>query len=146
MQPRPSREHRVDMFGNAALRFVRRLRTQLSFVAIGICATVSYFIVSNGLIILTQIPAPMASVVGYCTGIIVSFFGQSRITFLVTRNNWGQFVRFLVMSLIGAFLSYEIVYLTSFKLGLDPIWGTIMICVTIPLFSFVSMRYWVFQK
>jgi putative flippase GtrA len=136
----------VDILGNAALRLVRRLRTQLSFVAVGICATISYFIISNGLILLTQIPPPIASLVGYCTGILVSFFGQSRVTFLVSKNNWGQFIRFLFMSLIGALLSYEIVHLTSSKLGLEPIWGTIMISVSIPLFSFVSMRYWVFRK
>lgn len=121
------------------------LATLSRFSLIGLMATITYFVVANVLMLL-QVAAPTtASVIAYCAGMVVSFLGQSRFTFRVLETKFGHFLRFCVLSLCGVLVSYWSVRLTGEMLHVSPVWGTVVTSVTVPLISFMIMKYWVFD-
>jgi putative flippase GtrA len=116
------------------------------FSLVGVAATVVYLVVSNLVISLDVVAPSVGSVVGYVAGIAVSFLGQSRMTFRVERNTWGQAVRFIVLSAVGLLFSYLSVEFAQSYFKVHPFWGTVATCLFIPLFSFVVMKFWVFRE
>lgn len=115
------------------------------FSLVGILATLVYLLTANTLM-LTDITTPsIASMIAYCVGMVVSFFGQSRVTFLVRRNSWSQVARFVVLSVIGLAVSFISVDLIS-RMGTNPAWGTVVTSLSIPLISFAVMKLWVFNE
>jgi len=86
-------------------------------------ATAVYFTVANILILSDMVPAVIASVIAYATGMVVSFIGQSQFTFRVRKHSTGQVVRYLIMSVMGFWVSYASVYLATACFGVRPIWG-----------------------
>jgi putative flippase GtrA len=112
------------------------------FGAVGVLATLTYLAVSN-LLILEGVSATAASVLGYLTGMVASFVGQSRYTFRVDAGH-RHFVRFCVLSALGLAISYMAVHITSL-VALPPVLGTMATAILIPMISFVLMKLWVFR-
>lgn len=128
-----------------ALAVGRGLAGMLSrFSVVGIGATLTYLLVSNLLISLDAVPAAVASLLAYLAGMLVSYLGQSRLTFRVDRHPPAQLARFCVLSIAGIAISYATVAIAEHGLGVAPFWGTVATVVLVPLLSFVLMRAWVF--
>jgi len=108
-------------------------------------ATAVYFTVANILILSDMVPAVIASVIAYATGMVVSFIGQSQFTFRVRKHSTGQVVRYLIMSVMGFWVSYASVYLATACFGVRPIWGTAATAISVPALSFLVMKVWVFK-
>jgi putative flippase GtrA len=108
-------------------------------------ATAAYLIVANMLMAASPISPQACSVIAYCFGIAVSYFGQSRFAFLADSDSLGQIVRFAVLSIAGVALSYLLVHWTTELLGFRPLWGTLATAAAMPVLSFVVMRHWVFS-
>lgn len=137
---------------SAAMNFLWRWLQRGSIVAtasrfslVGALATATYLIVANALIVFTDMRAASASVIAYCVGMGVSFLGQSRFTFRVTRNTLGQAARFSVLSICGLVISYFSVGIADGKIGVHPFWGTLATAIFVPALSFVIMKFWVFE-
>jgi putative flippase GtrA len=130
--------------GSAWLRSTSLMALLSRFSFVGIIATLTYLLVANVAIALTAMDPKRASLLGYVVGMIVSFFGQSRLTFRVGANTIGQILRFSVMSAAGLAISYLSVEYAVSKLAISPVWGTLLTAVLIPIASFVIMTTWVF--
>lgn len=117
----------------------------LSFFTVGLFSTITYFVLANTLIYLTPLHPSYASLFAYVFAIYVSYNGQSRFTFSRTSSDVKEKMRFLTMSLSGAILSFCIIDFTSNKLQVPAFWGTVSICILIPAFSYLTMRFWVFE-
>ncbi len=115
------------------------------FSLVGVCATLTYLVVANLAISSGALTPAIASVVAYAAGMVVSFFGQGRMTFLVERTTWSQALRFAFLSLAGLAISFATVELAISYFGVHPFWGTAVTCLLVPLLSFVVMKFWVFK-
>ncbi len=115
------------------------------FSLVGVAATIIYFVVSNLVISSGFVTPSVGSVIGYAVGIIISFWGQSCVTFRVECNTWGQVARFIVLSVAGLLFSYWSVEFAVYFFKVRPLWGTVATCLVIPWFSFVAMKFWVFR-
>jgi putative flippase GtrA len=115
------------------------------FSLVGIAATGTYFVVANALMMLSDAPAQIASVVAYIAGMLVSFLGQSRLTFLVREHSWRHVIRFCVLSAAGLATSYFTVVWAE-ALNYPPFWATVATSIAIPVLSFAVMKFWVFAE
>lgn len=116
------------------------------FSLVGVLATLTYFVLANGFIWLNVMPPAVASVVAYLMAIPVSFFGQSRFTFRVASNTYGQFIRFCALNGCGLLISFGSVQITIDVFGAEPFWGTVVASVAVPLLSYFVMKFWVFNE
>jgi putative flippase GtrA len=116
------------------------------FTVVGILATLTYLIASNAMMFLAGMNPVIASVGAYLLGMIVSFFGQSRITFRVGQVSLSHYYRFAVLSFFGLLFSYLSVILVVDYFGQHPFWATIATVVIIPAASYVIMKVWVFAS
>lgn len=121
-----------------------RIGEVLRFSAVGLAASFVYFIVSNTMIIWTDIHPALSSLAAYVMGMFVSFIGQSRFTFRVEQASRKHKSRFVVLSLLGLAISYGSVFVVVEHLGQSPVWGTILTVVLVPVASYVLMKLWVF--
>lgn len=122
----------------------RSLFSQLSrFSVVGVLATLTYLVVANLLFFISDMDLAWASVLAYLAGMVVSFTGQSRFTFGVTRNRLDQVVKFALLSAVGIGVSFGLVRAAEI-LQIAPVFATISAAVIIPVFTFVIMRIWVF--
>lgn len=113
------------------------------FSIIGLLSTIVYFVVANVLIASDVADPPTSSLIAYLFGMVLSFLGQSRITFLLKSNDFRQALRFIIMSAVGLVVSYSSVSV-AVHWGIAPSWGTVATSLTIPVLSFLAMKYWIF--
>lgn len=118
-------------------------QTLSRFSLVGVAATLTYLVVANMLMAFDVFRAEVASVVAYLTGMVVSFSGQSRLTFLVHTPSWGHFARFCVISAAGLLISWISVVAIEAS-GFAAFWATLITSVAIPALSFITMKLWVF--
>lgn len=116
------------------------------FTFVGILATLTYLVAANVMILLVDIDPVIASVVAYFLGMIVSFFGQSRITFKIGQASLSHYYRFAVLSFFGLLFSYLTVIVIVDYLGQHAFWATVATVVVIPVANYVIMKVWVFES
>lgn len=116
------------------------------FSLVGLAATATYLVVSNLLMLDASLNPAVASVSGYLAGMAVSFMGQSGFTFSVPQRTVGQLLRFCLLSVIGLAFSWWSMEFVVRGLGANPVWGTVITAVSIPILSFIIMRNWVFAR
>lgn len=122
----------------------RSLFRQLSrFSFVGALATLTYLVVANLLFFIDAINPAWASVLAYLAGVVVSFTGQSRFTFGVSRNRFAHVVKFALLSAVGLGMSFGLVRAAD-TFQIAPVFATISAAMIIPIFSYVIMRLWVF--
>jgi len=130
----------------AAARPASRLsiwETLSRFSLVGVAATLTYFVAANMLMAASVMRPELASVLAYLCGMVVSFAGQSRLTFLVRKTSWRHVARFCVLSAVGLATSWLSV-LGAAAAGYPPFWATVATSLAIPVLSFVVMKLWVF--
>jgi putative flippase GtrA len=121
------------------------LATLSRFSLVGVAATVTYFAVANTLMASGVIDASVCSVLAYLVGMVVSFLGQSRLTFRVRYRSWRHFVRFVILSAAGLTISYLSVICAD-VIGIPVFWATVATSAAIPALSFTVMHLWVFTE
>lgn len=114
------------------------------FAVVGALATATHVTMALGANTLLKLSPLAANLVGYVCAVLVSYFGNARWSFEKTRD-WGQFARFIVMSLAGLALNQAITWVATGPLGL-PFWLALgVVVVVVPAVSFVVARIWVFE-
>ncbi len=113
------------------------------FSLVGLAATLTYFLVAGLLVLATPVKPTTASLVGYCCGMPISFFGQSRFTFRVAKNRLSHLLKFAVVTALGMTVSYGSILLAG-ALHAHPLAGVLMGTVAVPAMSFAVMNLWVF--
>ena len=121
------------------------LTVQISrFAIVGILATATYFVVANMLILNFALDAPKSSAIAYLAGMFVSVTGQSKYTFGVPKTKPGHILRFTFLSITSLGISYLSPYIIVGFYHMEPSWGVAITAVTIPIYSFLIMKIWVF--
>lgn len=91
--------------------------------------------------------SPMAAnFVGYLCAVGVSYLGNARFTFRRAVLHGPQFVRFVVVSLLGLALTQGLTWLLV-EQAHWPFWaGLGVVAVAVPALSFVLQRLWAFRQ
>jgi putative flippase GtrA len=84
-----------------------------------------------------------ASVLGYMAGVVVSYVGQSQITF---RAGWSRqaLAKFVAVSLLGIACSIALMHVLHEVWGYPVIYPIIATCLLVPALSFLAMNFYVF--
>jgi putative flippase GtrA len=124
----------------------RHLATLLRFSSVGVIATLVYFAVSNGLIVVGWSTPAWASLFGYFAGMMFSFLGQSQFTFRTGRVTTEQIFCFFVLSTVGISISYGGTYILVTYPSVTNLPATVIVAALIALCSFVIMNIWIFKR
>lgn len=116
------------------------------FATVGVFATLTYLVLANALIKLTSLPPEQASICAYLGGMVVSYLGQSKLTFGVPSARLTQIAKFGVMSSVGLAISFgTLQYAAFYHPSLIHV-ATVFVAVAVPAFSFFAMKVWVFVE
>lgn len=133
----------------------RGVRQFIKFCIVGTSSTVIDFSVANIAYYLLHVrPAALASVMGFCVAVVNGYFWNSRWTFRdrVRGAVHEEFLRFVMVNIVGAVLNYSIV---SFILLFDhhdphPKWvfnGAKLLATGVVVFwNFFANKYWTFGR
>jgi putative flippase GtrA len=87
-----------------------------------------------------------ANFVGYAAAVGVSYVGNARLTFRRRALHGPQFLRFVVVSLLGLGVTQGLTWLLVERLGW-PFWaGLGVVAVAVPALSFGLSRVWAFRE
>lgn len=134
------------LMNKGALSSGDRILGFLRFTFTGGLATLTYLLAF--FILSKQLPydPKIISLFAYGFGFCVSYIGQTFITFKQTGWNSVAFKRFMIVSILGAILSWFIIAITSDILHMNSIIGALITATLIPVISFIIMNFWVFIR
>ncbi len=114
------------------------------FGVVGLVATVTYLIVS---IVVRSAGAGnyFANFSGYIASVAISYFGHRIVTFRSKQAHRRQGPRFILVSLLAFGLTNLIVYIFVDRLNLAFAFAAVAVAVSIPLFTWLLARTWVFR-
>jgi len=135
-----------NVINKGALNEGDRITGFIRFAFTGGAATLTYLIAFFILQKHLNLDAKTLSLIAYACGFCVSYTGQSFFTFKQTGHDSDQFRKFIILSILGAALSWVIIAICNDGLGLKPMWGAVVTAGLIPLISFLGMNFWVFLK
>lgn len=153
-------ETRLGKFGNGVRRIWESLDKQRSGSALltsrfsrilrfgfaGILATILYFILVSAIVSGLGIDPVVASVYAYLIALVFSYVMQSRFTFRVREDTFGQGLRFVITSLCGLAISFWAMSFSVNVLELPYAAGAAAVCVLIPLTNYFVFQHWVFVR
>lgn len=112
------------------------------FGLVGFASTVVHSTVSMGLHYGLDAAPLWANGLGFCTAVIFSFFGQTRLTFPEAAADRAAFARFAVVACCGFLLSQGVTWVATGPLGW-PFWlSTAIVVTTVPAVTFTALRFW----
>ena len=117
-----------------------------AFLIVGLAATAVHAAASLAARQFGHLEPMAATTVGYLCAVGVSYLGNARFTFGRPVLHGAQFVRFLVVSLIGFAANLAITHLFSDVLKW-PFLATLgVVVVVIPALSFTASKLWAFAE
>lgn len=128
------------------MSLVSTLRQSATFAVIGLLATGAHVVAALSAEAALELEPLYANLVGYFSGVGVSYFGHAWLTFRTPALHGAQFMRFAVVSLLGLLLNQTIVYIVTHLIGL-PLWAALIpATVLVPIFTFVVSKLWAFRR
>lgn len=126
----------------------RRLQTFIAegyrFGLVGLCATLTYIIASLSAILI-GLDVYLANLLGYLASVAISYFGHNAFTFRSTLQHRIKLPRFIVLSITTYFLSNLILLIVANTLERRPFEAALAVACSIPLFTWVTAKFWVFR-
>ncbi len=118
----------------------------LRYGSVGVIATLTHALVFIFLVELFDIRPVGAVVIAFLSALALSYFGHHRWTFNSTSPHGVQFIRFLLVALLGlganVSITYLIVDVLFFWYGL----ALLLTVTAVPLLTFYLSKYWVFNR
>ena len=116
------------------------------FAIVGAAATLTHVTAALAVRELAGLSPLNANFVGYLAAVGVSYLGNARLTFRRRALHGPQFMRFVVVSLLGLGLTQGLTWLLVQQLGW-PFWACLgVVAVATPTLSFVLSRVWAFRN
>jgi len=119
--------------------------TLSKYLLVGVLNTLVHFAITIALVELAMWQPIIASIIGFCAAVVVSFTLNSLWTFAQTDALPRRFVRFILVSVSGLLLNTIIMYLAVNICSLHYLLGLMVIVVVIPVYSFTLNYYWSFR-
>jgi putative flippase GtrA len=115
------------------------------FAVVGVAATLTHVAAALTARELAGLEPLQANLVGYLMAVGVSYLGNARLTFRRRALHGPQFMRFIVVSLLGLGVTQGLTWLLVQQLGW-PFWaGLGVVAVVVPALSFGLSRVWAFR-
>jgi len=122
------------------------LRQISRFGFVGIAATAVHVSVGLGLNEGAGMRPLWANLIAFCCALMVSFLGQTRLTFPDANADGSAFVRFTVVAVSGLTLNQIIVWVVT-SLFAGPYWlALIIIICTVPGITFLLLKFWALRR
>jgi putative flippase GtrA len=117
-----------------------------AFALIGVLATLVHVVAALSARAGLGLEPLAANLVGYVSAVGFSYLGNARLTFGRPFRDAAQFVRFVLVSLLGLGLNQAIVYLLVERAGW-PFWVALgPVVVLVPALSFALSKLWAFRR
>lgn len=121
-----------------------QLREIIVFGLVGVCATLTHY---GTALLINEAVYPdvyIANLVGYCTAVIVSYFGHSLLSFRVGFSR-ARFTKFCVASVSTFLFSQLWLWILQWLLpGQDRI-TLFIVVISVPVISYIINKLWVFR-
>lgn len=112
------------------------------FGVVGVVATLVHVAVGMGLHHGAGTSPLWANGVAFTVAVVVSFLGQTRLTFPEATADRSAFLRFFAVALLGFSLNQLVVWVVTGPFA-GPYWiGLAIVVSTVPVVTFLSLRYW----
>jgi len=122
------------------------LRQISRFGFVGVVATLVHVSIGLGLHEGAQMRPLWANLIAFCCALMVSFLGQTRLTFPDATADGGAFARFTVVAVSGLCLNQIIVWLVTSVFG-GPYWLALIIIIgTVPGVTFLLLKFWALRR
>lgn len=124
----------------------RRLLAQrwIRFGAVGVAATLSYFLLGLLFVNLLRLPLLFGNGLAYILSFAVSYAGQSRWTFQASDRDRAALPRFAAAQALGLCLNSCIIEIGN-RIGLFYEASMALAIVLVPAFVYLLCKYWVFR-
>ena len=126
----------------------RRLlaRQAATFVAVGVTATATHVAAALAFSTWGGAGPLTANFLAYLCAVGISYFGNAWLTFRRPALHGGQFLRFLVVSLLGLACTQGLTWLLVKQLGWPFPMGLAVVAVATPAVTFTASRLWAFAE
>lgn len=121
-------------------------RELLTFAAIGALATGTHALIALCAHNSMRLPPLSANLVGYCCAVLISYFGNARLTFKTSAIHGPQFARFVVISLTALGLNQLLLLLFTGPLRMSFSTALMLLIILVPIFSFTASKIWGFRR
>jgi len=118
----------------------------IRFGGIGGLATVVHVLIALAVRQVLQLSDQQANSAGFGAAVLVSYVGHGRYTFGVELASGPQFLRFVILSLLGLATSSATVWIATTRLGFDFIMAMAAVAILVPVMTFLALRLWVFDR
>jgi len=117
----------------------------IRYIAVGVAATIfdygTYYLLTR----LLYLPAVAANPIAYLIGNVVSFVGQRTITFRSHGRPAHQYLRFLLVNIIGLAIS-QLTLVVLLRLGVNDLVAKAAGVITSGSFNYLANRFWTFTN
>lgn len=120
------------------------VRQGLRFAIVGVIATTVHYAILIGLVEALNATPLVATTLGYCVGIVVSFALNRRYTFAAQNNVASRFVKFVVLYASGAVLNGAVMS-ALMQAGAFYLVAQIGATALVLIWNFAGARYVVFR-
>jgi len=118
----------------------------LRFAGVGGLATLAHVLTALAVQAALPLTAQAANLAGFVAGFATSYAGHARVTFNAPLRSVPQFLRFLLLSLLGLAASSLAVWVVTTVIGASFALAMAAVVVIVPAVSYVAMRLWVFNE
>lgn len=116
------------------------------YTAVGLCATVTQYLILVLLVELFCMQAVFASSIGCVFGSIVSYFMNHRYTFKSEKRHRDALWRFYSITLIGTSINAFFMYIGVNQLHIHYIIAQVITTGLILIWNFLGNRHWTFSS
>jgi putative flippase GtrA len=117
-------------------------RQILRFALVGGAASATHFVVALSLAHFAHAAPWAANIAAFLTALIVSYLGNSILTFEVEARRAGAFAKFAALSAVGFVLNQTTVVLLTGPAHW-PYWAALcVVLILVPPMTFVLSKYW----
>jgi len=122
----------------------KAFREVVSFIAVGIAATLTHYIV--GVVTFYLLPlglsALWANFIAFGVAFFVTYFGNAIFVFPETRLGPASFLRFLSISVMSLALNQSMVYVLVELLDIEYWKALIPVFLVVPPATFLGLKFW----
>jgi putative flippase GtrA len=119
-------------------------RQAATFAAVGLTATGVHVAIALALGSFAAVEPLSANFAAYLCAVGVSYLGNAWLTFGRPAMDRAQFLRFLVVSLLGLACTQGLTWLLVERLGWPFAWGLAVVAVATPALTFTAAKLWAF--
>jgi putative flippase GtrA len=139
----------VRLLFQPALVYHPRMGSQLVrqfsvFSMMGALGTACHYLVLVGCVQLAHLGPTLAATLGYCTGAIVNYVLNRRVTFRSTRAHAVAGPRYVTIVLLGLAINTAMMALLTARLGLHYLFSQVLCTGLVLMMNFVVSKFWVF--